>query len=98
MTTQRWMVAVAVVAISIATVQLVDRWLSYRRIAAYHAELADTGWEARDPVAAALAKLGPEEVAYHAAMARKYRHAASYPWLPVEPDTPEPPGHRSRKR
>lgn len=29
-------------------------------------------------------------VAYHAAMARKYRRAARYPWLPVEPDPPEP--------
>jgi hypothetical protein len=27
---------------------------------------------------------------YHAAMARKYRHAARYPWLPVESDPPEP--------
>ena len=27
---------------------------------------------------------------YHADMARKYRHAARYPWLPVEPDPPEP--------
>ena len=29
-------------------------------------------------------------VAYHAAMARKYRHAARHPWLPVGPDPPEP--------
>jgi hypothetical protein len=28
--------------------------------------------------------------AHHAAMARKYEHAARYPWLPVEPDLPEP--------
>jgi hypothetical protein len=27
---------------------------------------------------------------YHAAMARKYRRVASFPWLPVEPDPPEP--------
>ena len=31
-----------------------------------------------------------QAIAYHAAMARKYRHAARYPWLPVEPDPPEP--------
>ncbi len=29
-------------------------------------------------------------VAYHAAMASKYRHAARYPWLPTELDPPEP--------
>ena len=28
--------------------------------------------------------------AYHTAMVRKYRHAARYPWLPVEPDPPNP--------
>jgi hypothetical protein len=27
---------------------------------------------------------------YHAAMARKYQHAADRPWLPVEPDPPPP--------
>lgn len=28
--------------------------------------------------------------AYHRAMAEKYRRAAECPWLPVEPDPPEP--------
>ena len=32
----------------------------------------------------------PRKIGYHAAMARKYEHAAGYPWLPVEPDPPEP--------
>jgi hypothetical protein len=27
---------------------------------------------------------------HHTAMAHKYEHAARYPWLPVEPDPPEP--------
>ncbi len=27
---------------------------------------------------------------YHHDMARKYEHAARYPWLPVEPDPPPP--------
>jgi hypothetical protein len=29
-------------------------------------------------------------IAYHAAMQRKYEDAARRPWLPVEPDPPEP--------
>ena len=29
-------------------------------------------------------------IAYYAGMAHKYQHAARYPWLPVEPDPPEP--------
>ena len=32
----------------------------------------------------------PGKIAYHAAMAAKYQHAVRYPWLPVEPDPPEP--------
>ena len=27
---------------------------------------------------------------WHESMRLKYEHAAQYPWLPVEPDTPEP--------
>jgi hypothetical protein len=27
---------------------------------------------------------------WHQSMARKYEHAARYPWLPVAPDSPEP--------
>jgi hypothetical protein len=29
-------------------------------------------------------------IPYYAAMARKYRHATRYPWLPIEPDPAEP--------
>jgi hypothetical protein len=29
-------------------------------------------------------------MAWHEEMARKYRFAARYPWLPVAPDLPEP--------
>jgi hypothetical protein len=31
-----------------------------------------------------------KQVKRHAALARKYRRAASHPWLPVEPDLPVP--------
>jgi hypothetical protein len=30
------------------------------------------------------------KVSYHAALRKKYEWAARYPWLPVEPDPPEP--------
>ncbi len=35
-------------------------------------------------------RLMESERKHHAAMADKYRHAASYPWLPVQPDPPLP--------
>src|SRR5262249_21597887 len=37
-----------------------------------------------------LLEIQPRRIAYHEAMARKYRDAARHPWLPVEPDPPEP--------
>jgi hypothetical protein len=40
-----------------------------------------------------MASPDPSELAsvrYHFKMAEKYEHAARYPWLPVEPDPPEP--------
>jgi hypothetical protein len=40
-------------------------------------------WPAGPPFVPALAK-------YHDAMRMKYERAARYPWLPIEPDPPEP--------
>ncbi|WP_210420100.1 hypothetical protein [Aquisphaera giovannonii] len=37
-----------------------------------------------------IAELFHRRVEYHAAMAYKYRHVARFPWLPIEPDPPEP--------
>jgi hypothetical protein len=34
--------------------------------------------------------IDPKKAAYHAAMARKWSAAADRPWLPVEPDPPQP--------
>jgi hypothetical protein len=42
---------------------------------------------------AVLVEMAPsweQGIPYHAALVRKYRHAARYPWLPVEPDPPTP--------
>jgi hypothetical protein len=32
----------------------------------------------------------PRLIVYYQSLASKYQHAARYPWLPVEPDPPEP--------
>jgi hypothetical protein len=42
---------------------------------------------------AVLVEMAPsweQGIPYHAALVRKYRQAARYPWLPVEPDPPTP--------
>jgi hypothetical protein len=43
----------------------------------------------RDEVSAYMAHCAAK-VVYYAALVRKYDRAARYPWLPVEPDAPEP--------
>ena len=94
MTIRRWMVAVGVVALTVTSVRLRERSLAYRRQAEHHAWLAassdfvvvDMGGMYGDN----YGRLSKRGIAYHAAMARKYRQAARNPWLPVEPDPPEP--------
>ena len=98
MTTRRWMVVVAVVALLCL---LEHRRRSFESLAAYHqSKLARfIIWQSLDdltvvrlfrrdhkPPATGEAKVAT----WHEAMARKYRQAARNPWLPVEPDAPEP--------
>jgi hypothetical protein len=37
-----------------------------------------------------MLQLNAARAVYHTSLARKYERAASYPWLAVEPDPPEP--------
>jgi hypothetical protein len=85
MTTRRWMVAVAVVGIALG---MIERHERFRWIAVHH----------RGEVPQHLPRIKPSGMEdkrwrlfeWHESMARKYEHAARYPWLPVEPDPPEP--------
>jgi hypothetical protein len=98
MTTRRWMIVIAVVALLMTGAFEVKRALrrasAYSQLAATHAmfrafSLAEADLyrgnhfirlEARER---ALAR-------HQGALAAKYERAARYPWLPVEPDPPEP--------
>jgi hypothetical protein len=98
MTTRRWMIAVAAVALLCL---LEHRRRSFESLAAYHQSKLDRFliWQSLDDLTVIrlfhrdLKPLTTDEAKvpnWHEAMARKYRHAARYPWLPVEPDPPEP--------
>ena len=94
----RWlMLAVAVVGISLVLIGRRSRALS---LAEHHySEIAEPGWacsrsswfrfymdgEGRTFIAEPLKKNE-----WHRNMYSKYRRAASYPWLPIESDPPEP--------
>jgi hypothetical protein len=86
MTTRRWMIAVAILAVGLATtVALFRRHLALRQRAAYHEEIERlvTDTAPQLPANAAIRDR-------HARLKEKYWRAARYPWLPVRPDPPEP--------
>jgi hypothetical protein len=102
MTTRRWMIAVAVIAVGVGAWMLVMRARSYAALAAFHAESAKECWRIVEAAEdnrldsatwkdwIAYARRCRRMFPYHAALRRKYERATHYPWLPVEPDPPEP--------
>jgi hypothetical protein len=104
MTPRRWMVAVAVVAITLAAGVVYLRHRHFREQADFFSKRATDG---EYPVALATelarAVSRPEDSPQWSACAlevkdhdwavglmEKYRRAARFPWLPTEPDRPEP--------
>jgi hypothetical protein len=99
MTTRRWLVAVAVVAVPLAVwdeiVALQQRRLDYELRALDHGLAAQVyGRDSEElPVVYCFSPpppSDPRKAAYHAALAHKWMEAARWPWLPVAPDPPEP--------
>jgi hypothetical protein len=97
MTTRRWMVAVAAAGLLmggiVGGVRLKRRRFDFARRAEVHAILKT----ADERAVVALQVDNPQEAArllrsagHRAMLIRKYRHAARYPWLPVESDPPWP--------
>ena len=84
-TVRRLMVAEVIVAgaLTLAT------WAERRRAAfVLEASTHEATWMKLAPDGPELGL--PPRMAYHAAMAKKYRRAADNPWLPVWSDPPEP--------
>jgi hypothetical protein len=102
MTTRRWMIAVAVAAVCVGVWMLIMRARSYAALAASHAEgekecrrIVEASENMRfDPAVwkdwIAYARHSRRLFVYHAGLRRKYELASHRPWLPVEPDPPEP--------
>jgi hypothetical protein len=106
MTTRWWMLAVAVVAILLFGLEMGLRSRRFARLAANHSDVAVEhfgtqmalgGWppQLHDLSFAELSRVqilcrARALVNYHSGLTQKYERAARYPWLPVEPDLPEP--------
>jgi hypothetical protein len=104
MTTRRSMIAVLVVAITLAAGVLYRRHWHFREQADFFSERAREGeyrvalvgefaraesWPEDSPQWATFA-LELKDHDWAVGLMEKYRRAARYPWLPVEPDPPEP--------
>jgi hypothetical protein len=97
------LIAVAVVALGMGTiVGLARPRESYLRQATQHRKLSNDArlyvmsidhrylhWGPSEPERTEMAAY-ERRGDYHAALQAKYERAARYPWLPVDPDRPEP--------
>jgi hypothetical protein len=83
MTTRRWMIMIAVVAIVLGAIAIDERRDRFRQLAAYHDRVVQA---LRPPY---VPQVNPRRVAYHRDLAAKYERAARYPWLPLEPEPSE---------
>jgi hypothetical protein len=98
-TMRKMMVVVAAVAVVetlwIETARMSRRRLDYQLRSIGHG-IAAARYDGRGvvscrgPLEPPSAVRNPSRAAYHAAMSRKWADAAEHPWLPVEPDPPEP--------
>jgi hypothetical protein len=92
-----------IVVVLIATIMTLARVVygakrrrdAYLARAKYHArceaQIRSISAKVPDFVTRQLVEDGNEPfVEYHAKLARKYKEAASRPWLPIEPDPPKP--------
>jgi hypothetical protein len=104
-TVRRMMVAVAIVGFLLGAAAMWRIAASRGASAAYHAREAEFSRRSlkdyrdgrvtlrgtlTDREAARIARRLERIAPYHDVLARKYERAARYPWLPVEPDPPEP--------
>ena len=80
MTTRQRMVAVGAVGLSLGTYRMLRSIEDFRMECAVQMLIHDVEPDFKNP----------RKAVYHAAMLRKWKRACDYPWLPVEPDPPEP--------
>lgn len=83
------LLALGLVTVILAATELTNRSASYRSLAVYHREswlklliCGHEPWRER--------RLKQMRAGYHFRLTQKYRNAAAYPRLLVEPDPPQP--------
>jgi hypothetical protein len=92
MTTRRWMIAVVLAALLLGAVRLLMLSAAYRTKAGrYQLELLGTTPILMGPNGSHSRGYRPSaRTRWAEKMGEKYLRASRFPWLPVEPDPPEP--------
>ncbi len=92
MTARRWIVLIAAVALLLCAHRLLERRAHFLMRAEVEASRADDLANGRCCLREEFCVPGYAErlLAHYQALARKYEHAASRPWLDVEPDEGDP--------
>ncbi len=89
MTTRRWMIVVAVVALIAGMAVAIQRRVTfYERLSNHHFRVFHETYPYSSHARDTLKRL--RLARYHLDLWDKYRRAARYPWLPVSPDPPLP--------
>jgi hypothetical protein len=87
------MISTATLGVLVVAGTLIVLRFHYLELARQHGMRAHAAFMMRQPPLRVTKASAAEYVAlqsYYAGLVRKYRHAASRPWLPVDPD-PRPP-------
>jgi hypothetical protein len=103
MTTRRWMIVVAAVAVIMTLGAARRKQRAFQRLAAYHEKelsLIVPGrgtrsgnieiWLRHDPSNGTWRLSSAGKAAYHSRMRDIYARSARYPWLAFDPDPPQP--------
>jgi hypothetical protein len=96
MTTRRWMIAVVLVGVLIQAIRWhvkwsrAYRWLAEERAARKSFRTIVVAGKGPIRINRRGEEISPERERWYAATSDKYYRAALFPWLPVEPDPPQP--------
>jgi hypothetical protein len=91
MTTWRWMITVAIIGLALGGgIEILRRHAFALHKASFHHMVRVAVGNGYVPDRPGARRLRDEYVKYHWQVERKWWRAVRYPWLPVEPDSPEP--------
>jgi hypothetical protein len=93
MTRRRWTISTVILAVLFVAGTLISLRFHYLELARQHGLRAKSAFLMRQPPLRVTTASAARHVAlqsYYEGLVRKYRHAASRPWLPIDADPPPP--------